>query len=150
MYVNGHRGRLGLPGIKEGSSICRCFSRPVLRRQPAVLRAEAALRAVLRLTESHGPRGLRQPYVHPSHIGVVPGPQPPPRRRQAAQHRQPGGASPPAVLVALASRFGLSLSLRAAAVVPLLPPRRGHAGRRRSGCGYPSLDRARPAVHAPT
>ena len=44
---------------------------PDLRGQPAVLRAETGLRAVLRLAKSYGPRGPRYPYVHPPHVRVV-------------------------------------------------------------------------------
>ena len=43
----------------------------VLRRQPAVLRAWTGLRALPRLTEFRRPRGPRQSYAHPPHIGVV-------------------------------------------------------------------------------
>ena len=42
----------------------------------AVLRAGTGFRALLRLTGCRRRRGLRQPYVHPPHVGVVPGPQP--------------------------------------------------------------------------
>ena len=53
------------------------------------------------------------------------------------------------LLVVFTSQCDLRLSLHAADVVPLPPPRPGRAGRRRSGCGGPSRGRARPADHAP-
>ena len=42
----------------------------------SVLRAGTGFRALLRLTVFRRRRGPRQPYVHPPHVGVAPGPQP--------------------------------------------------------------------------
>ena len=145
----------------------------------AVLSAWTALRVLLRLTGFHRRRGPRQRYVRPPHVGVVAGSEKSLGGQQVAQRREsdvewrltpccPGGPC---------SRFGRSLSLLAAAAAPLLPPRReplpprpgrrlpcgrrvrsvrdsarcrrGYAGRRRSGCGGLSPDRASAVPPAP-